>query len=191
MKKYRLIFEVVAAFVFGLIGCILLDWATAKSSAISEEDALSSVNMQMPGFEGDTECWRLGDSYLASGDIQVARKAFVQFLAAAEQDDNVAKFDVALLYHNGFGVEKDLDQAIYWMSQVKASQSIHRFGERACERDISYFLGESRRRLSLWNAEKRDDDRRKRGNCARRLCVALSVAVMTFLRRRRRNKERV
>jgi TPR repeat protein len=45
------------------------------------------------------------------------KKALETFIPLAEQGDDVAQFHLGIMYENGYGVDKDLNQAFYWQSK--------------------------------------------------------------------------
>ncbi len=57
---------------------------------------------------------------LERGDFKTAVE---QFKIAAQQGDPLAQQNLAVMYNNGFGVEKDTQKASYWFEQSASTES--------------------------------------------------------------------
>jgi len=44
----------------------------------------------------------------------IGKKAFNLYKDAANMGNKIAQFNLGILYENGIGIKKDIDQAIYW-----------------------------------------------------------------------------
>jgi TPR repeat protein len=54
--------------------------------------------------------------------LQEYEKAYRTWLKLAENGDAQAQFDLGVMFHNGLGLEKDNERALYWFDKA-ASQN--------------------------------------------------------------------
>ena len=91
----------------------------------------------------------LGRLYLMSTDKESHSAAVDLFRQAARQNSTEAMKELSFCYHNGFGVEKDLDMAVYWMKQAY---------DQASFKDLSFLYAQG---LSDLEKEKKEADEKK------------------------------
>ena len=70
-------------------------------------------------------------NYHGIGTIVNKQKAFGLYQKAANMENSMAQYNLALMYKNGKGVGKDVDQAIYWYN--KSAEN----GEQVAQRNLT------------------------------------------------------
>ena len=104
--------------------------------------------------------YKKGEKYFRNGKC---KKAFKYYLAAANEGNNAAVFDVGTMYWKGWGVEKDYHKAIEYFKKLSDTGSAHvtfLIGEILASIDVSEAISYYEKAIQLGNkaAKERLDE---------------------------------
>ena len=90
----------------------------APSAAISQQEQGTNAQQVPAASSRDLS---IAMEALDRGDFKTA---FAHFKIAAEQGDPIAQQNLAVMYNNGYGTEKNTKMAAYWMEKSTRSAKV-------------------------------------------------------------------
>ena len=109
---------------------------------------LRGILRPMKSFDRSNESEQLFDSACAAWDSGDSQRAFQLFFEAARLGDAGAQLNLGHFFDTGEGVERSVEQAMYWY------KSAWRSGETCACSNIAMLyaeMGQSRRAISWWS----------------------------------------